>query len=839
MENKISQEEAKQLLWHQGVLIWLLYPVQKELYESYINCKDKIIVWNCSRRLGKSYALSVIAVETCLKKPNALVKYCCAKQKDAKNIIRPLIREIIETCPVELKPEFKTQDGDWVFPNGSRIQLTGLDAGRAESVRGGSSDLCIIDEAGLIDDLPYIITSIILPTTSTTKGKVILASTPPKSPNHPFITRYLNKARIEGNLVTKTIYDNPNIDKDEFDKLVDESGGLDSIDFQREYLCVDEDTLIKTKNGYQKIKNIIVGTEVFTHEGRYKKVLNVFKNKRNNRKVYKVTSSNNVGHIVTEGHKLYISTTNYERDLNTSRTEWTEVENIKCRPSERIYYKIPIDYRKNNTIDINKAYLAGWYVAEGHCATKAQQVGLSLSLKDPIAEINKASEIVFNKKFVNYSIVENCWQWYLNSKVGKEYFKQFGTHSTKKRVIDEIKYGSEDVKRSFLNAYFLGDGHNYGDRITVSSVCLELLADVSDMLLSLNIPNQIQQNVKEGPSVILGRKVNVHNGYALTISGKNYQKYMNMDITARSSTSLIEDGHYYSRIKKIEEIKDYKKEYVYDIEVDSDHSYVGLHGTFHNCRVIVDDNFAIIPEFSKAKDAIVKEWERPAFYDSYVSMDVGMKDLTVVLFAWYDFLNSKVVIEDEFVINGQKLNTNTLAAGIKQIENKNFTDQLTGEKQEPYLRVSDNNLIVIKDLWDLHALRFLPTRKDDADAALNKVRIMIQNEEIIINPRCKTLIMHLEAGIWNKGKTSFERSADMGHFDAIDSLKYLIRNVQTTKNPYPSHYFAGNTSNQFRLNSPKPVEQSAWGTVMNIKKKEPTQQDVVKIFNNRPKFKRN
>jgi len=257
-QNKISPESARAMLWNQGILHWQLKPVQKELYNSYIDCKEKIVVWNCARRLGKSYTLCIIALETCLKKSNSLVKYCCAKQKDARNIIRPLIREIIETCPIELKPEYKTQEGAWVFPNGSRIELIGLDGGRAESNRGGSSNLAIIDEAGLVGDLPYIVTSIILPTTATTKGKIILASTPPKSPIHPFITKYLNKARIEGNLVTKTIYDNPNIDKEEFDKLVEESGGLDSVDFRREYLCVEANTLLTIKDPEGKIRQLTI-----------------------------------------------------------------------------------------------------------------------------------------------------------------------------------------------------------------------------------------------------------------------------------------------------------------------------------------------------------------------------------------------------------------------------------------------------------------------------------------------------------------------------------------------------------------------------------------------------
>jgi hypothetical protein len=484
--NKISVEAARSMLWEQGNLTWKLRSHQVKLHQSYLDCNEKVVVWNCSRRLGKSNTLCIIAIETCLKTPYSIVKYCCAKQKDARNIIREVIRPLIEDCPAHLKPEYKTQEGMWVFPNGSIIQITGLDGGRAESVRGGSSHLAIIDEAGLVKDLPYIMTSIILPTTATTKGKIILASTPPRSPSHPYITRYLNKARIQGNLVTMTIYDNPYIDPDELKLIIDESGGVDSTDFQREYLC----------------------------------------------------------------------------------------------------------------------------------------------------------------------------------------------------------------------------------------------------------------------------------------------------------------------------------------------------------NIIKDENYAIVPEFNPAtKVAIVKEWERKPFYDAYVAMDIGVKDLTVVLFAWVDFVANKIIVEDEFVLNGQKFNTNSLAQGIKDKEALNFTDKITGESRTPTLRVSDTTLTVINDLWTSHGIRFLPTRKDDADAALNKVRLMIQNEQIIINPRCKTLIMHLENGIWNKNKTSFERSVE-GHFDAIDALKYLIRNADINRNPFPKGYLDRYNSNKFEWNDNKPKDGGQWGKVFNI---QPSTQDnkkeIVKIFN--------
>lgn len=458
----VSRKQAIAMLWQKGVLKWKLEPVQLDLYETYQNAILKTVVWLCSRRLGKSYALCVLAIETCLKKPNSLVKFLAPEQKQIKTITRPLFRQILEDCPAELRPKFSTQDNTFKFPNGSEIQLAGTDAGHAESLRGGSADLAIVDEAGFCSDLKYIIKSILIPTTTTTRGKIILSSTPPKTSDHEF-NYYIKQAMFRGNLVKKTIYDNKRLTPEMIQEIIDELGGVENPDFQREYLC--------------------------------------------------------------------------------------------------------------------------------------------------------------------------------------------------------------------------------------------------------------------------------------TLSR--------------------------------------------------------------------DEESTVVPEFTEAvRNQIVKIWPRPPKFDIYVSADIGFKDLTVVLFSYYDFSSAKIIVEDEICINGSKMTTEHLANLIKKKEADLYTHKGNGGQQQPYLRICDNNLIVINDLNQLHGITFLPSAKDDAAAALNNMRIMIAQGRIIINPRCKTLIHHLESANWNKTRTSFARSADAGHYDAIDALKYLARNVQMMKNPYPAGWNLGSSDNWHYSGQSAPLSQA-------------------------------
>lgn len=470
--NPITRAQAVVKLWHLGVLQWKLDSIQKELYDIFQKSVQKTVVWSCSRRIGKSYALSCIAVERCLQKPNTVVKFIAPTQKHVKMIIRPLLKEIFADCPRDLKPDFRTADNIYRFQNGSEIQLAGTDSGHAENLRGGSSDLCIVDEAGFCDDLKYIVQSILIPTTTTTHGKIILSSTPPKNVDHEFVA-YMQDAEAKGNFVKKTIYDGigSRITQKMIDEIIEELGGEESPDFRREYLC----------------------------------------------------------------------------------------------------------------------------------------------------------------------------------------------------------------------------------------------------------------------------------------------------------------------------------------------------------ELIRDEDLTVIPEFDDLlQKELIQEWKRPPYFDIYVGGDLGKKDFTVFLLGYYDFKNGKIIIEDEIVLRGRKMTTDILATAIKEKEQKHFTNPITKEIQSPYLRVCDNNLIVIGDLWAHHNLSFVPVQKDDAVMALNNMRIMIKQKRVIIHPRCKTLILHLKYATWAKNKDTFARSVDFGHYDAVDALKYFCRSVQQQKNPYPSHFGINSADNWWEGYKP-PSKTPAIPQAENIK----------------------
>lgn len=454
VENKIKNEKdhARDELWRRGLLSWKLDSTQKELYELFYNSKHKIMTWLLSRRQGKTYTLCVLALEQCIRKSNSIVKFVSPTKLQVNNNVRPILRQLLEDCPDDIKPEFRSKDYIFYFPNGSEIQLAGTDSGHAEKLRGGDSHLFFVDEAGSCSGLDNLVQSILLPTTLITKGKGVLASTPPSESEHDFL-KYIEQSELRGSLIKKTVYDNPRITKEQLQELIDELGGLTSDASRRELLC----------------------------------------------------------------------------------------------------------------------------------------------------------------------------------------------------------------------------------------------------------------------------------------------------------------------------------------------------------EIIKDSTTSVIPEFdSELEKEIVKEWPQPPFFDAYEGMDTGGKDLTVVLYGYYDFRANKIIIEDETVINFQEKDI-TIEALVKEINKKEkelWKNPISLEYKAPFYRVSDINYILTQEIYNYsnklfpkgEQILFQNARKDDNEAAINTLRIMLSGKKIIIHPRCKTLIRHLKNVKWDNKKTKFARSADDGHYDAVDALKYFIRSVNLGKNPYPSHY---------------------------------------------------
>lgn len=214
------------------------------------------------------------------------------------------------------------------------------------------------------------------------------------------------------------------------------------------------------------------------------------------------------------------------------------------------------------------------------------------------------------------------------------------------------------------------------------------------------------------------------------------------------------------------------------------------------CEHVTEAQRVVVPEF---RDDMAVEYPRPGtwgYLHKYVALDIGVRDLTVALFGYYDFPRATLVIEDEITLSGPDMTTKSLASLIREKEAALWNGFI------PYRRISDVDLVLIQSLAADERLTFMATSKDHLHVMVNELRGFVGQNRLRIHPRCRQTIGCLKYGIWDKNREKFERRESFGHLDALAALMYLVRNLDQNTNPIPITYGTDVFSTSYGLRGP-------------------------------------
>ena len=215
------------------------------------------------------------------------------------------------------------------------------------------------------------------------------------------------------------------------------------------------------------------------------------------------------------------------------------------------------------------------------------------------------------------------------------------------------------------------------------------------------------------------------------------------------------------------------------------------------CEDIGDPTMLVVPEYGDGTQVkIPNDHKRPEFFDAYVAGDNGVDDNAAFLFGYYDFEKNQVVIEEEYVSNGET--TKTKVDVCKGIEKSVWPGVA------PYFRRIDADKQTLTDMISDHDYIATLPEKSDKVAAIHALRMGLSRGEVKIKLKCTNFLNQLKVGNWSDEKrTSFERTEGLGHLDAIDALIYFYRSIDRTKNPTPAFHgqtvfthFVGDQSQQ-------------------------------------------
>lgn len=240
MSVKLTREQALRAAWSRGLLSYKIHPYQQELYNEcwrwILEPECMIGCGNLSRRWGKTFVTTLIAVEICERLPGAVVRMAMPTREELKKAVHPAMRLIIKDAPEEYRPKWRNQDHAYVFPNGSEIHLVGVNGGHANELRGAGANLALVDEAAFITDLKYLIESVLGPQLLTTNGTILVTSTPPQSPAHHYVEIAMT-AKAADFYLHRDIFSTHHTQKT-INRYIKMCGGENTSAWKREYLAL-------------------------------------------------------------------------------------------------------------------------------------------------------------------------------------------------------------------------------------------------------------------------------------------------------------------------------------------------------------------------------------------------------------------------------------------------------------------------------------------------------------------------------------------------------------------------------------------------------------------------
>lgn len=804
--------EARVELWNLGMLEWKLDTTQKKIYHFYMGKTDKTIVINASRRLGKTFALMIIALERCLQHPNSIIKFIQPELgMIRKNVIDEVLMPILLDCPPELQPQFKTQDNTFIFKNGSKIQLAGTDNGNYNKIRGGS---CLGENTEIMT--PYGPTKI----KDIEIGDVVYGYNKDGSVSQTMVTnkfdngiQEVNEIYIKNQLVGTSTDEHVWLTTTQ-SKLANNSKTTKQMNFAE----INQD--------YQRIIQSHVDIPCGIIDEPHAYVLGAL-----------------IGDgCTTRGNKIRISSEDY-----FIPKQCADILGVKCLDRGDYAWVLTdtlVRFKQSKSLNIN--HYEDWIRGKTALVknfdyhtvdnwNRQSCLKLLAGLTDTDGNVyhnDEDSSLEWSYTSINLNLIKNIQQL-----VFKLFQFRPSIKTRKHKNTENLQY-TVRVRNSFyvkeilkqLTPYIALDRKKYDPnmeniirskhkgtnaKITKGKRFKEQVYDIqvdNDTHLFLTANGLVTHNchvaiVDEAgfcsdlshilkyilvPTTTLTRGRIIFASTTPPTPDHEFIQYMEAAeasgrLIRKTIFDAVEDGIVSNSTRKItmEMVNEIITEYEVDGGVNSD-----AFRTEYLCEIIFNSDDSVLPEFTKeVQEEVVKNWPRPAFSDNYVAMDVGFTDMTAIIFAYYDYDNAVIVIEDEYHVRGQEVTAKKVSEQIFSIEDKLWTNPTTGELNKPYMRYSDNNLIFINELAIEYDCFFTPTEKQNKASYITKLKTWIKEHRVIINPRCTTLLAHMRGATWDKNKKEYKRNTvDKHHYDFVDALVYLVRNIDEFKSPYPKGY---------------------------------------------------
>ena len=354
--------------------------------------------------------------------------------------------------------------------------------------------------------------------------------------------------------------------------------------------CLTPGEKVCTQRGLVNVEDVTLDDRLINKDGNFVEIKNLQRYDKVNEPIFTLKPSCSFRTTTFTGeHPIWIHNKGFVKAKNVKSGDWLEIPNT---------YKINCVKDDNHLAKLY--YFYGLWLGDGFCNKNGNSHDIYLSIgKDETDLAQFYDQLVaelFGRKCIHIHKDREETRRFTDKQLFQKLKSLFGTNAYNKRIPECIKKLPYNYKLRFLQGYLDSDGSVFLDngkiRTNFTSVNLELLEDVQDMLFGIGVANSIVIHQKETTN-----KQGIHSlqSYRINISRSDQKslalfpvfnsrkiKLLNTATSARynrMSIKFVDD----KILLKIQNIKDsLYTGIVYNFECET-HTFMCRNILTHNC----------------------------------------------------------------------------------------------------------------------------------------------------------------------------------------------------------------------------------------------------------------
>lgn len=354
--------------------------------------------------------------------------------------------------------------------------------------------------------------------------------------------------------------------------------------------CLTPGEKVCTQRGLVNVEDVTLDDKLLNKDGNFVEIKNLQRYDKLNEPIFTIKPYGSFRTTTFTGeHPIWIYNKGFVKAKNVKSGDWLEIPNT---------YKI--DCVEDDDYIAKLYYFYGLWLGDGFCNKNGNSYDIYLSIGKDETDLaqfyDKLIEELFNRKCIHVHKDREQTRRFTNKDLFLKLKSLFGTNAYNKRIPECIKTLPYNYKLHFLQGYLDSDGSVFLDngkvRTNFTSVNLELLEDIQDMLFGMNIANSIVIHQKETTN-----KQGIHSlqSYRINISRSDQKSLALFPIFNSRKIKLLNTARYtpYSRMDvkfednkillKIQNIKESSYTgIVYNFECET-HTFMCRNILTHNC----------------------------------------------------------------------------------------------------------------------------------------------------------------------------------------------------------------------------------------------------------------